>query len=125
MTTSKSSLKAINVESSFHDARFELEDCEAEVARTAEAFEQEGSDRSLRVFMDIIKKTTDEFVFTLRSSSNKFRNTKTKEQRLGPITEKKQLVKLHARVKMAQLRVLAGERRWRALLLKAKVQQVS
>jgi hypothetical protein len=95
------------------------------VARTVEAFEQEGSERSLRVYMDIIKKTTDEFVFSLRSSSHKFRNTKTKEQRLGPVTEKKQLVKLHARIKMAQLRVLAGERRWRALLLKAKVQQVT
>ena len=116
-------MQAIQVESSFHDARFELEDCESEVARTVEAFDLPDSDRSLKPFLETIKERSDTFVFALRSTSNKFRNIK-ESKKVSPVSSRKQLVDLHARVKKAQLRVLAGERRWRSLLLKVKVEQV-
>lgn len=112
---------AITVESAFHDARFELEDCEAQAKLTYESFDLPTSDRSLKPLIETIKTMVDSFEFAFRSNSNKFRSVKASEKK--PITEKAPLVALHARVKTAQLRVKSSERRWRNLLIQVKFLQ--
>ena len=111
------------MESSFHDSRFELEDCETQVQQTIEAFDLPGSNRSLKPFAETIKKLSDDFEFAFRSNSNKFRKVKASSK--DAVTDKSQLVVLHARVKNAQLRVKSSERRWRNLLTEVKFLQVS
>lgn len=110
------------MESSFHDARFELEDCEAEVETMIGSLSQTDSDPSLIPLGETIKSLVDTFQFALRSSSNKFRSVTSKE--IAPIRNRKVLVDLHARVKRAQLRATAAERRWKDLLVKVKFLQV-
>lgn len=114
-------LLAISIESSFHDARFDLEDCETDVQNMIQAFNLPESDSSLKVLCEIIKKLVDNFPFALRSASNKFRHVTQKE--IQPITDRSTLVTLHARVKTSQLRVTAAERRWKNLLIRVKLLQ--
>lgn len=80
------------------------------------------SDRSLKPLVERIKKLADGFEFAFRSNSNKFRKVKAATK--VPVTDKSKLVALHARVKMAQLRVKSSERRWRNLLTEVKFLQV-
>lgn len=110
------------MESSFHDARFELEDCETKIQQTIESFDLPESNRALKPFAETIKQSSDDFDFAFRSNSNKFRKVKASAKE--PVTEKSQLVALHARVKNAQLRVKSSERRWRNLLTEVKFLQV-
>ena len=112
----------MSVESSFHDARFELEDCEAEVQTMIESLSLRDSDPSLLPLGEIIRSLVETFQFALRSSSNKFRSVTSKE--ITPIRDRRILVDLHARVKRAQLRATAAERRWKDLLMKVKFLQV-
>lgn len=114
--------QAISVESGFHDARFELEDCETQVKNVIEALDLPDSDRALKPYGETVSKLVDNFEFAFRSNSNKFRKVKAAEKK--PITEKGQLVSLQARVKTAQLRVKSAERRWRNLLIQVKFLQV-
>jgi hypothetical protein len=114
--------QAISVESSFHDARFELEDCETQVQQTMDSLDHPESDRSLRPYAEIIKRLTEDFEFAFRSNSNKFRKVKAVAKQ--PVNEKSKLVALQARVKMAQLKVKSAERRWRNLLIEVKFLQV-
>jgi hypothetical protein len=81
------------------------------------------SDPSLVPLGETIKSLVDTFHFALRSSSNKFRSVTSKE--IEPIRDRKALVDLHSRVKRAQLRATAAERRWKDLLVKVKFLQVS
>mmetsp|Transcript_2258 Transcript_2258/g.3469 ORF Transcript_2258/g.3469 Transcript_2258/m.3469 type:complete len:696 (-) Transcript_2258:95-2182(-) len=113
-------LLSLSVETAFHDARFELEDCEAEVKRVMDSFESSLSDRSLKPLADIIQQRVQSFDFALRSTSNKHRKMNSSDK---VAIDKKSLVALHGRVKRAQLRVTAAEHRWRNLLLKVKVEE--
>jgi hypothetical protein len=81
------------------------------------------SDSSLRPLGETIKTLVDNFPFALRSTSNKFRNMASKD--LSPIRHRKDLVELHARVILSQLRATAAERKWKDLLIKVKLLQVS
>jgi hypothetical protein len=114
--------QAITVESSFHDARFELEDCETEVQTMIEGLNLSESDSSLKPLGETIKNLVDNFPFALRSTSNKFRSMTSKD--LSPIRHRKDLVNLHARVKLSQLRATAAERKWKDLLISVKLLQV-
>lgn len=86
-----------------------------------EAFNLPESDSTLKPLCDTIKNLVDNFPFALRSASNKFRHVTQKEIR--PIKDRSLLVTLHARVKTSQLRATAAERRWKNLLVKAKLLQ--
>lgn len=112
----------MSVESSFHDARFELEDCETEVDIILQGLKLPESDTSLLPLGETIKDLVDKFQFALRSTSNKFRSVTSKE--ILPVRDRKQLVDLHAKVKRSQLRATAAERRWKSLLLTVKLLQV-
>lgn len=136
---------ANSVETSLHNARYKLEDVEAEVKEVLESFDTTATlshtMRELLPLAEIIRKKLDSFDFELRSSSTRYlKKTKDKERKKAAAesggffgffgrsgdnsagvstseVEKKELITLHSRLINAQLRAFSAERRWRALLL--------
>lgn len=111
-------LLAPNVESAFCDARFELEDCEEEEQRVAR--ECIGMDKEIEQMAEVVRGRVQSFTYEGRSTSLQYaRHGSKDETKQTPVT-KKGLVALNKRLIQAQLKVLAGDRRWRILLTRAK-----
>lgn len=112
-------LLAPNVESAFCDARFELEDCEEEEQRVGR--EAVGKDKEIEHMAQVIRQRVQSFNYEGRSMSLQYaRHGSKDETKQTPVT-RKGLVALNKRLIQAQLKVLAGDRRWRILLSRAKI----
>lgn len=116
------------MEESFQDARYELEDCEAEVQNIVGLLDKSGS-AALRSevgpFVDILRDKVANFQFVKRSKSRAYvRGFQFDKVEDSVLTTKKHLIKLHARLMTAQLKARASERRWNVLISECERQQV-
>lgn len=111
------------IESSYQEARYELEDCELEVGRAVDTLNrpENASKSNLKKYTEILHKKVSNFVFASRSHSRQFAKGS-----LGPpaaaqaLDNKAALVELHSRLMRAQMRARSCDRRWRVLLKKCK-----
>lgn len=134
-------LQAIPVEDSYQTARYELEDCEAEVTKVANIMKmyERGGDNmpylkdEIGRYVHILQDKTENFQFSERSRSraNANRRGGTSNQQLQPtsteietVTSKTYLISLHARLMNAQIKARASERRWKVLITECRRQQV-
>ena len=128
--------KAESVEEAFQDARYEMEDCEVDIAKVvalvgnSRAGAGGGGSSALRseigAFVDILNDKATNFQFGRRSRSRTYvRGFQMEKVPDDVLTTKAHLVKLHARLMTAQLRARASERRWNVLLSECQRQQVS
>eukprot|EP01032_Pedospumella_encystans_P031836 gene31836-35933_t len=120
-------LSAAYAEESFQDARYELEDCEAEIETIVGLLEKSGS-AALRnevgPFVDILTNKVSNFQFAKRSKSRAYvRGFQFDKVDDAVLTTKKHLVKLHARLMTAQLKARASERRWNVLIAESERQE--
>ena len=117
------------MEESFQDARYELEDCEAEVQNIVGLLDKSGS-AALRSevgpFVEILSNKVTNFQFVKRSKSRAYvRGFQFDKVEDSVLTTKKHLIKLHARLMTAQLKARASERRWNVLISECERQQVN
>eukprot|EP00607_Mallomonas_marina_P010667 CAMPEP_0182422582 /NCGR_PEP_ID=MMETSP1167-20130531/8305_1 /TAXON_ID=2988 /ORGANISM="Mallomonas Sp, Strain CCMP3275" /LENGTH=257 /DNA_ID=CAMNT_0024600751 /DNA_START=271 /DNA_END=1041 /DNA_ORIENTATION=- len=99
---------APSVESSYCDARYELEDCEEEVKRVSQT--SQGNPEITNMAL-IMSDRVSSFNFSCRSTSLLHSQRKSKNDKKETY-EKKDLITLHKRLIQAQLKVLACDRRW-------------
>ena len=108
------------MESSFCDARFELEDAEEEVKRIATS-PTDQSDPKISGYTKIIQERVASFAYAGRSSSLQFTQNRSNREKAAPTAPTKQAMKaLHKRLIQAQLKVLSCDRRWRNLPVTVK-----
>ena len=108
----------------FHDARFELEDCEIEAKDYARILQSPAAKPKLRAYMEIISEREKSFVFHMRSISHQFSHKSSKKDKTVETLVKADLVSLHARLIAAQMKVGAAERRWKYLVYRVKMTEV-
>jgi hypothetical protein len=113
-------ISAGTVESTFQDARYELEDCEADVEKAVELLSKPGSDKSLAEYVDVLQDKVAKFQFTARSFTRKYVVTSSSSTQLDT---KAGLVNLHARLIQAQIRAGACDRRWKVLMKRCRAVQ--
>ena len=122
-------LLASTVEADYHEARYDLEDCEAEVSRLYEA----ATDRRAVVkcseecfgYIAVIRDRAINFEFSERSTSLKHSGSDTdggaiQDRDVSSLLTKSNLSSLHAKLSRIQRKVKATERRWKSLVQDCK-----
>lgn len=119
------------MDNDFHDARFDLEDCEIEAKRLRKLAEDPKTDPVLRGYFDLIQQKIDSFDFKGKSSSHQFsqRPPDAGSPAMKPLPTdspglRKALVGLNWRLNAAQRRIMASSRRWTTLLDTVKTLEV-
>jgi hypothetical protein len=116
-------LSAPHIEENYQSARFELEDCEFEIQKAIDTAEKAGGAQSENVkFVHQLKEEMTNFAFANRSTTRAF--VKSDPGKVKDYSSKKELVSMHGRLKKAQLKARAAERRWRVLISECKHCQV-
>lgn len=114
-------ISAPGIEQSYQESRYELEDCESEVAKAVELLERSGIGSELRLqvgeYIDKLKNDVSSFKFESRSTSRSHTSHNFDGEE---IVRKSSLVRLNARLKQAQLKARACERRWKVLLINCR-----
>mmetsp|Transcript_5899 Transcript_5899/g.13016 ORF Transcript_5899/g.13016 Transcript_5899/m.13016 type:complete len:780 (-) Transcript_5899:165-2504(-) len=119
-------LSAAGVEEGFHDARYELEDCEVEIAKAVAVVGRDSTPMHASADMvGTLHTKATAFEFSKRSRAHSYRGAGSLDRPLDDavLTSKTHLVALHARLMAAQLRARASERRWRDLVVECQRQQ--
>lgn len=75
--------QASSVDSAFHDARFDLEDCEVEADRLKLKVDLPGVDLELKGYFCLIEEAIRNFEFQGKSVSRKYSQVKTETDRAG------------------------------------------
>lgn len=117
------------VESSFQETRYSLEDCELEVRQVAQK-QSVKDDLELSKFVFLLQNEVAEFEFPGRAMSRRFTGNSGDTSRsngdgIRQDVDKAFLVSLNARLKQAQMRVRAAEKKWKSLVLRATKLEVS
>jgi hypothetical protein len=112
---------ATSVDTAFHDARFDLEDCEIEAKRLKPLVDASGVDLELKGYFCIIEEAIQDFEFQGKSSSRKYSKhpSETKNNSRDDNLEKA-LVSLYGKLLSAQRRILSINCRWNNLVEAAK-----
>ena len=117
-------MQATSVDTNFHDARFELEDCEIEAKRLSQKINSSETYAEFVPYIEIIKERIESFDFKGKSMSRQY-----SQQMEKPVSDEKDvrkaLVSLHARLLTAQRQIMASSRRWISLLETVRYLEVS
>lgn len=121
--------QASSIETSYQEARFELEDCEWDVSKAAEKIKnlRSSSDDAVSTaqHMLILEQSVANFSFLSRSTTRKYVTHSTVEDNAIVFEAKKSLIELHGRLKQSQIRASACERRWKHIVLRCERAEVS
>jgi hypothetical protein len=108
-------VQATSVDTNFHDARFELEDCEIEAKHLNQKINSSETYAEFVPYIKIIKERIESFDFKGKSMSRQY-----SQQIEKPASDdkdiRKALVSLNARLLTAQRQIMASSRRWISLL---------
>lgn len=116
-------LLAPSVESAYNEARYELEDCEAEIRNIFEAVtgkKKTSCTKECFDYITIIRDKAVNFEFVARSTTIKHGTSDSENDIVSQLT-KPNLVRLHATLLTAQIRLRAAERHWKSLVSKSKL----
>jgi hypothetical protein len=121
--------QASSVEEAHQDARYELEDCEAEVEKLLGILEKSGRNSSLYMdigaFAEILREKVDNFQYGKRAKAkHSYRSYQLERLEDNVLASKSHIIKLHSRLMTAQLKARAAERRWNLLLSEHQRQEV-
>lgn len=130
------------METAYQEARFELEDCEWDVAKLSDrtrSFTQTvgnatdpqskgPSPEEIARYVVILQRSVTDFDFSGRSTSKSY-GAQSESKSQGPSQlliqdAKRDLVELHARLKQSHIRARASQRRWRHLVRQCEVAEV-
>jgi len=117
-------MQAPGIELAYQEARFELEDCELVVDKAIDLLAQSPLEspfvRNLGLYVSVLETSVANFEFAGRAMTRKYVASANAGAATQPLDTKKGLVELHARLKQAQMRARAGERRWMFLVQQCK-----
>lgn len=111
-------ISAQTIDDAYHEARYELEDCELEVQKAVNLVNDRGNSLSSEIqkYISILHEKVQKFNFQNRSSSRAFATSHTVSTEVKDYSVKPTLVALHASLIQAQLKVRAAEQRWKVLI---------
>lgn len=119
--------QAPHVESEYQEARFALEDCEQDVSRAQSLLQRNPTQhKDLRVCVDTLVESVAQFNFAARSRSLRYSSAGRSHHDIKDedLMTPQGLVSLNAKLMQAQVRIVAGEKRWQAHLDRAKFMEV-
>jgi hypothetical protein len=121
-------MAASNIETSYQDARFELEDCEWDVSKAADKLLEMPLDSQFAIDMGknmiTLQNLVANFTFVGRSTTRKYVNHAAGDDHSLALDTRMGLVELHARLKKSQIRARASERKWRMLIKQCQVAEI-